>query len=34
LTSMPKIYPQYILWIPNLVYQIGGGILLIKITRR
>ena len=34
LTSMPKLYPQYILWIPNLLYQICGGILLIRITRR
>lgn len=34
LTSMPKIYPQYILWIPNLLYQITGGVMLFRISKR
>ena len=32
--SLPQIYPQYLLWIPNLLYQLVGTILIIKITRR
>jgi lipopolysaccharide export system permease protein len=32
--SIPAIYPQYLLWIPNFVYQIIGTILIIRITRR
>ncbi len=34
MSSIPKIYPQYLLWIPNFVYQLVGTILIIKITRR
>ncbi len=34
LTSMPKLYPQYILWIPNLLYQITGGVMLFRISKR
>ena len=34
LDSYPRIYPQYLLWLPNLVYQIGGAIMIWRITQR
>ncbi len=34
LDSKPGIYPQYLLWLPNFIYQIVGTVLIIKITRR
>ena len=33
LTAYPKLYPQYILWIPNLAYQLGGAYLIYKIAK-
>ncbi len=33
LTSYPKLYPQYLLWIPNLTYQIVGAIMIYKIAK-
>jgi lipopolysaccharide export system permease protein len=30
----PELYPQYLLWIPNIVYQIGGLFFIIRLTRR
>ena len=30
----PNIYPQYMLWIPNIVYQVGGAFAIWRITRR
>ena len=33
LTSYPKLYPQYLLWIPNIAYQIGGAFLIYKIAK-
>jgi lipopolysaccharide export system permease protein len=33
--SMDKsFYPQYVLWIPNIVYQIGGLFFVVRLTRR
>jgi lipopolysaccharide export LptBFGC system permease protein LptF len=32
--SRPEIYPQYLLWIPNILYQVGGIFFLYKIVRR
>jgi lipopolysaccharide export LptBFGC system permease protein LptF len=32
--SHPTVYPQYLLWIPNLLYQTGGIFFLYKIVRR
>ncbi|MCF6177505.1 MAG: LptF/LptG family permease [Victivallaceae bacterium] len=32
--SQPQLYPQYLLWLPNIIYQIIGTVLIIKITRR
>jgi len=34
LTGFPKIFPQYLLWIPNIGYQVFGLIMLVKIVRR
>jgi len=34
LTDYPRLYPQYLLWIPTLVYQIAGAIMMYRITRR
>jgi lipopolysaccharide export system permease protein len=34
MSSLPQIYPQYLLWIPNFAYQIIGTVLIIRITRR
>ncbi|MDD5597650.1 MAG: LptF/LptG family permease [Victivallaceae bacterium] len=33
LTSFPKLYPQYLLWIPNLFYQLGGAYMIYKIAK-
>jgi lipopolysaccharide export system permease protein len=33
LTSYPQIYPQYLLWIPNLAYQIVGATMIYKISK-
>lgn len=30
----PRLYPQYLLWLPTLVYQIGGVIMIYRITNR
>ena len=32
--SNPKLYPQVLVWIPNVLYQLGGFYFLNKITRR
>ncbi len=34
LSSYPKLYPQYLLWLPNLAYQIAGAIMVYRITRK
>lgn len=34
LTSKPGIYPQYLLWLPNLFYQLGGAYMLYRISRK
>ncbi|MBU8901887.1 MAG: LptF/LptG family permease [Victivallales bacterium] len=33
LTAYPNLYPQYLLWLPNLTYQIVGAIMIYKIAR-
>jgi len=30
----PNIYPQYLLWIPNVLYQFGGAVAIWRIARR
>jgi lipopolysaccharide export LptBFGC system permease protein LptF len=32
-TGYPKIYPQYLLWIPNIIYQTGGIYFLYKLIK-
>ena len=32
--KFPKIYPQYLLWLPNIVFQLLGGIMTCRISRR
>ena len=34
LSSTPKVYPQYIVWIPPILYQIFGAIYIFRIARR
>jgi lipopolysaccharide export system permease protein len=31
-TMFPQIYPQYLLWLPNLIYQLTGAWLIYKIA--
>jgi lipopolysaccharide export system permease protein len=32
--TSPQLYPQYLLWIPNIVYQIGGLFFIFRLTRK
>lgn len=32
--SMPQYYPHLLLWIPNVVYQLGGAYFIYKIAKR
>lgn len=34
LTNLPKIYPQYLLWLPNIIFQTVGAYMICKISRR
>ena len=34
LDNFPKLYPQYLLWIPNIVFQVLGAILTWRISQR
>jgi lipopolysaccharide export LptBFGC system permease protein LptF len=34
LTSFPKLYPQYLLWLPNIIFQILGATLTYRISQR
>ena len=34
MNTSPGMYPQYLLWIPNIAYQIGGLFFIIRLTRR
>lgn len=33
-SSFPKIYPQYLLWLPNIVFQILGAVMTYRISQR
>ena len=34
LTSFPKLYPQYLIWLPNLVFQALGATMLYRVSQR
>ncbi len=34
LSSFPKLYPQYLLWLPNILFQIAGAVMTYRISRR
>ena len=34
LTSYPKLYPQYLLWLPNIAFQLLGAYLILRISKR
>ena len=34
LTNFPKLYPQYLLWLPNIVFQTIGAVMTYRISRR
>ncbi len=34
LTNFPRLYPQYLLWIPVIAFQVAGLTLIIRIARR
>ncbi|MDD3153354.1 MAG: LptF/LptG family permease [Victivallaceae bacterium] len=34
LTTFPRIYPQYLLWLPNIVFQALGAVLTYRISKR
>lgn len=34
ISSRPKLYPQYLLWLPNILFQIGGAIMTYRISQR
>ncbi len=34
LTSHPALMPQYLLWLPNLIYQVAGAVMIYRIVKR
>lgn len=34
LDSFPKLYPQYLLWLPNIIFQALGAIMTVRISKR
>ncbi|MDD3886826.1 MAG: LptF/LptG family permease, partial [Victivallaceae bacterium] len=34
LNSYPRLYPQYLLWIPNIAFQILGAVMTYRISQR
>ena len=34
LSSYPKLYPQYLLWLPNILFQILGAVMTYRISQR
>ena len=33
-TEHPKMYPQYLLWLPNIIFQILGAVMTYKVSQR
>ena len=34
LGNFPQIYPQYLLWLPNIIFQLLGAVMLYRISQR
>mgnify|MGYP002287322642 FL=1 len=34
LSSFPHLYPQYLLWLPNIIFQILGAVMTYRISQR
>ena len=34
LSSYPDLYPQYLLWLPNIIFQLLGATMIMRISRR
>lgn len=34
LSSRPYLYPQYLLWLPNIIFQVLGAVMTVKISKR
>ena len=34
LNNFPQLYPQYLLWIPNIVFQVLGAVMTWRISQR
>jgi len=34
LSSFPKLYPQYLLWLPNIIFQVLGAVMTYRISQR
>ena len=34
LTCFPKLYPQYLIWLPNLIFQSVGAVMLYRVSQR
>lgn len=34
LNSHPKLYPQYLLWLPNIIFQLLGAVMTYRISQR
>jgi len=34
LSGYPKLYPQYLLWLPNIIFQVLGAIMTYRISQR
>ena len=33
-TRYPKMYPQYLLWLPNIIFQVLGAVMTYKVSQR
>ena len=33
LNSFPKLYPQYLLWLPNIIFQVLGAVMTVRISK-
>ena len=33
-SNSPKLYPQYLLWLPNILFQTVGAVMTVMISRK